>query len=29
MALTMTGGVLVAWLALAGTRYRRREVAVA
>jgi MFS transporter, DHA1 family, multidrug resistance protein len=29
MALTMTGGVLIAWLALAGTRYRRRVLAVA
>jgi DHA1 family bicyclomycin/chloramphenicol resistance-like MFS transporter len=27
MALTMTGGVLVAWLALAGTRYRQRALA--
>lgn len=29
MALTMTGGVLVAWLALAGTMYRQRTVALA
>lgn len=29
MALTMTGGVLVAWLALAGTMVRRRELATA
>jgi DHA1 family bicyclomycin/chloramphenicol resistance-like MFS transporter len=29
MAMTMTGGVLVAWLALAATMYRRRALAVA
>lgn len=29
MAVTMTGGVLVAWLALAGTMVRRRELATA